>query len=61
VGVKLRRSDPEADEAQCGAVLVSSFEASVEGMFPRWMTTESDMSVLVCGGSFRKQTLDVFS
>jgi hypothetical protein len=40
VGLKVRRSDPEADEAQCGAVLVSSFEACVEGMFPRWMTTE---------------------
>jgi len=59
--VKVKRSDPEADEAQYGAALVSSFGVIVEGGFPRWLTTEWKMSVVMSGGSFKTQALDVVS
>ena len=35
MGVNVKRSDPETDEAQHGAALVSSFGVIVEGGFPR--------------------------
>ena len=53
MGVKVKRSDPEADEAQYGAALVSSFGVIVEGGFPRWLTTEWKMSLVMSGGSFK--------
>ena len=59
--MKVKRSDPEADEAQYGAALVSSFGVIVEGGFPRWLTTEWKMSVVMSGGSFKTQALDVVS
>jgi hypothetical protein len=40
VRVKVKRSDPEADEAQYGAASVSSFGVIVEGDSPIWLTTE---------------------
>ena len=53
MGVKVKRSDPEADEAQYGAALVSSFGVIVEGGFPRLLTTEWNMSLVMSGGSFK--------
>jgi len=61
VGVNVKRSDPETDEAQHGAALVSSFGVIVEGGFPRRLTTERKMSVVMSGGSFKTQALDVVS
>jgi hypothetical protein len=59
--VKVRRSDPEVEEAQYGAALVSSFGVIVEGDFPRWPTTEQKMSDVMSGGSLKTQALGLVS